>query len=61
MWEIVLLSGLVLLIIGLVKRKTGWGKGIALVGLIGIVVSLIVHGPEMLEGFMEGYREARAD
>lgn len=61
MWDIVLLSGLILLIIGLVKRKTRWGKGLAIVGAVGIAVSLVVHGPEMLDSFQQGWQDAMAD
>ena len=63
MWDFVLLLGLVLLIIGGVKRKTDWGKTLAVVGVVGIVISLVVAGPDMLDaaqrGFQEGYEAAQ--
>jgi hypothetical protein len=63
MWDVVFLIGLVLLVVGIVKRQTRWGKGAAIIGAVGVAASLIVAGPEMLEavqrGFQEGYEEAQ--
>lgn len=61
MWGLILLVGLILFIVGIVKRKTSWGKVIAVLGAVGVAASLLVAGPEMLDSFLEGYREARRD
>ena len=64
MWSIILLSGFVLLVVGVFKRTTNWGKGAALIGATGIIVSLLVAGPELLDtvqqGFQDGYEAGAA-
>lgn len=61
MWDIVLLVGLALLIAGLVKRKTTWGRAFALVGVVGIIVSLVIHGPDMAEALQRGWEAGMQD
>ncbi|PQJ34344.1 hypothetical protein BSZ35_06780 [Salinibacter sp. 10B] len=60
MWTVVLFAGLALLILGIVKRDEQWGKAGALIGGIGIAVSLFVAGPDMLDDFQRGFQEGYA-
>jgi hypothetical protein len=57
MWDIILWGGFVLLVVGIVKRKTGWGKGTALIGATGVIVSLLPAGPEILDSFQREFRD----
>ena len=63
MWTIALFIGIILLVVGGWKRKTDWGKPVAVLGVVTIGVSLFVAGPDMLDsivrGFNEGYNDAR--
>lgn len=64
MYPAILLVGIALLIIGLFKRNTDWGKGTALIGAVGVLLSVLVGGPELLEAaddFRRGFQEALAD
>ena len=64
MWTIALFTGIILLAVGGLKRKTDWGKPVAVLGVVTVGVSLFVAGPDMLnqflEGFNEGYKAANA-
>jgi len=59
MWSVVLSVGIVLAVLGALKRKTRWGKGVALVGAAGIVVALLVAGPEITDAVRQSYQEGR--
>ena len=61
MWTVALFVGLALLILGVVKRDTKWGKAVALIGGVGIAVSLFVAGPDMLDDFQRGFQDGYAD
>lgn len=61
MWDIIFLLGLLFLVVGVVKRQTRWGKGVALIGAVGVVVSLFVAGPEMWSSFQQGFQEGYQD
>jgi len=57
MWSIVLLIGFISFIVGLVKHKENWGKTIATIGGIAVVVSVIVAGPEMADAAITGFQQ----
>jgi hypothetical protein len=64
MWSAIFLLGILLLLVGLFKRKTRWGKGAALIGSVGVFLSLVVGGPELLEAakdFRQGFQDGLAD
>lgn len=58
MWTIALFAGIVLLVVGALKRKTNWGKPVAALGVIAAGVSLFVAGPDMLDAFLRGFNDA---
>ncbi|WP_103019875.1 hypothetical protein [Salinibacter altiplanensis] len=60
MWEAVLLIGIIVIGLGILRRTTSWGKGVALAGATGIVVALVVAGPEMMNAAQQAYQEGRA-
>lgn len=55
MTDLAILIGLVLIVVGLVKRKTPWGKPAAFVGVVVVAVALYLDGPGLSEAFQEGY------
>lgn len=64
MYPAILLLGIILLFVGLFKHKTDWGKGAALIGVVGVLLSVLVGGPELLEAaddFRRGFQEGLAD
>ncbi len=65
MWTIALFAGIILLVVGGLKRKTDWGKPVAVLGAVTVGVSLFVAGPDMigdfLRGFNDGYNAANPD
>jgi len=65
MWTIALFTGIVLLVVGALKRKTDWGKPVAVLGVVAVGVSLFVAGPDMLDsaqrGFQQGYEDAQSE
>ena len=58
MWTIALFAGIILVVFGALKRKTDWGKPVAVVGVVAIGVSLFVAGPDMLDAFLRGFNDA---
>lgn len=52
---VLLVGGLVLLIVGIVKRKLPWGKWALLAGVVLLVAGLILGWPDFVAGFREGY------
>jgi len=58
MWTIAFFTGVVLVVVGALKRKTDWGKPIALLGVVAVGVSLFVAGPDMLDSFLKGFNDA---
>jgi hypothetical protein len=64
MYPAILLLGVTLLFIGLFKRNTDWGRGAAVLGIVGVLFSVLVGGPELLEAaedFRRGFQEGLAD
>lgn len=61
MWTIVLFTGIILLVVGAIKRKTDWGKPVAVLGVVAIGVSLFVAGPDMLDSAQRGYQQGYED
>ena len=58
MWTIALFTGITLLVVGGLKRKTDWGKPVAALGVVTVGVSLFVAGPDMLDAFLRGFNDA---
>lgn len=61
MWTIVLFTGIILLAVGAMKRKTDWGKPVAVLGVVAVGVSLFVAGPDMLDSAQTGYQQGYED
>jgi hypothetical protein len=61
MWTIVLFTGIILLVVGAIKRKTDWGKPVAVLGVVAVGVSLFVAGPDMLDSAQRGYQQGYED
>jgi sugar phosphate permease len=53
--ESLLLPGLVLLVVGIARRKERWGKAFALAGAAGVVVALLAAGPEIDDPRQQGF------
>ena len=49
--------GIVLLIWGIIKRKTSWGKRIILISIILLAVSLYLGWPDLVAGFRAGLHD----
>jgi len=61
MWTIVLFTGIILLVVGARKRKTDWGKPVAVLGVVAVGISLFVAGPDMLDSAQRGYQQGYED
>lgn len=53
--DVLFFGGILLIIVGLIKRRETWGKTAAWIGLAALAISVIVGWPDMAEGFREGY------
>ena len=57
MWTPVLLAGIILFVVGRMKWETDWGKPVAILGAVGVGVSLVVVGPDLLDSFLRGFND----
>lgn len=56
-----LLVGLILFVLGLVKRRSRWGTAVAIVGAALFMGTLVLHYPNLAEAFRTGFEEGQAD
>ncbi|HHP7237820.1 hypothetical protein [Longibacter sp.] len=55
-WDVLIISGLIMITVGIVKRDTQWGWSVAATGAIAIVASLFLAGPEFYNGLQDAYQ-----
>lgn len=58
MLTVALFAGITLLIVGGLKRKTKWGKTVAMLGIATVGVSLFFGEPDAIDSFLRGFNDA---
>ena len=58
-WDLLIITGLIMITVGIIKRDAEWGWSVAVTGAIAIVASLLLAGPEFYDGLQDAYQRGK--